>query len=146
MIGRCHFVRHILPRQFGQRIGGGNFHFVIDGPRPHVQRPPENIGESQNVVDLIGIVRTPRRNDHITAHGMRILRRDFRVRIGHGENDRVLGHALDHFRRERTCHGKPEEHISPLHGIFQRAVIRINGVGRFPLVHAFGTTLVDHAF
>src|SRR4029077_9616409 len=37
-------------------------HRVADGPRPHVERPPEDTGEEHAVVDLIGEVGPTRRH------------------------------------------------------------------------------------
>ena len=58
-------VRHIFFRQLCQRAGCRQLHLFIDCGRPHIQRPAKNKRESQNVVDLVRIVRSARRDDHI---------------------------------------------------------------------------------
>ena len=71
---------------------GGDLHLHVDRGGAHVERAPENIGEAQNVVDLIGIVRPARRHDDVAAHGMRFLWRDLGIGIGHCKDDRVFAH------------------------------------------------------
>ncbi len=42
--------------QFGDGVHGRNFHLQCDGGRTRIQRAAEDVGETQDVVDLIGIV------------------------------------------------------------------------------------------
>ena len=126
LIGGSDLVGHILARQGGKRVGGGDLHFHVDGGGAHIQRAAENIGKAQNIIDLVGVVRTACRHNHVVAHGLRVFRCNFRVGIGHGENDRVFGHALDHGRGQRALGGEAKENISALHRLFQRAQRRVN--------------------
>jgi hypothetical protein len=74
----------------------------------------------------------------------RILGRDFRIGIGHGENDRLVGHRFDHGLSSGIGRRQAEKHICPF--IASASVrLSVNGMGRFPLVHAFGAALIDHA-
>jgi len=77
----------------------GDLHFHIDRLGAHVERAPENIGKAQDIVDLVGIVRATGGDDDVLAHFHRIFGRDFRVRIGHGENDRIGRHRAHHLGR-----------------------------------------------
>ena len=129
VIGGGHFIRHILARQHGQRIGGGDLHLHVDGGGAHVEGAAEDIGEAQHVIDLVGIVRPPGRHDAIVAHRMGLLRRDFRIRIGHGEDDGVGRHGLDHLRRQRALDRQAEEHVGAIHGLRQRAPVGDAGMG-----------------
>src|SRR5262249_17575567 len=46
------YLRH---REIRERADGGEFHLLVDGRRPAVERAPEDEWEAQDIVDLIGI-------------------------------------------------------------------------------------------
>ena len=71
--------------------------------------------------------------------------RDLRIGIGHGEDDRIGRHALHHGGRQGAGHREAEEDIGALHRVGQRSRLGLDRMGRFPLVHAVGAALVDHA-
>ena len=144
-IGHRDLIRHILPRQLRQSLGTGDLHLVIDRAGVDVERAAEKVREPKDVVDLVGIVRPAGGDDRILAHGMRLFRRDFRVRVGHGENHRVRRHAGHHIGRHRALGRHAQEHVGALHRVIQRARLGPRGMGRFPLVHALGPALPDHA-
>ena len=144
-IGHRHFVRDILARQFGQGARAGDLHFVIDRTGMDIQRTAEQIRKTKNIVHLVGIIAAPRRHDGIGTDGVSFLRGDFRVWIGHREDHRIVAHAGDHLGRHRALGRHTKEHVRAHHRLFQRASIGPGGMGRFPLVHAFGATLIDHA-
>ena len=75
---------------------------MIDPAGPHIQRAAEDIGEAENIIDLIGIVRPARGDDGVGTHGMDLFRRNFRIRIGHGEDQGIGGHRLDHLLGQGT--------------------------------------------
>ncbi len=110
-IGRRHLIGHVFARQFRKGLGRSDLHRVVDGARLHVERPAENVGKAQNVVDLVGIVRAARRHDGVVAHGRDVFGRDFRIGIGHGKYDRTVGHRFDHVLRNGALDRKAEEHI-----------------------------------
>ena len=89
LVGGGDVVGHVLLRELGQSLGGGDLHLHVDRRGPHVERAAEDVGEAEDVVDLVRIVRPAGRDDHVVADGVRLLGRDFRVRIRHGEDDRV---------------------------------------------------------
>ena len=68
------------------------------------------------------------------------------VRVGHGEDDGLVGHAADHVLGEGAFDGEAEEDVSTFDGVHEGAGFGFDGVGGFPLVHALGAALVDHAF
>ena len=136
LIGARHIVRHVLARKLGQRVHGGDLHFHIDGFRSHIERAAKNIGKTKHIIDLVRIIRPAGRDDGVRAHGMGVFRRDFRIGIGHGEDDGVRGHGLDHVGSQRALGGKAEKDVGSDHRLFERALVRRDGVGRFPLVHA----------
>ena len=71
--------------------------------------------------------------------------RDLGVGVGHGEDDRLVGHAADHVLGHRALHREAEEHVGAVQRVGQRARVGGGGVRRLPLVHALGAALVDHA-
>ena len=145
VIGCGHFVGHIFTRQARQRLGCGDLHLFIDGAGPDIKCSPEYIREPQDIVYLVGIIRAARCHDGVRADLGHVLGKDFRIGICHSEDDRIFGHALDHLRGEGTGNREAKEYIRTFHGIGQAAGLRGCGVGRLPLVHAFGAPLVNHA-
>ena len=103
-VGAPDRVGDILLRQCRQRASSGQFHFVVDGGGPHIQGAPEDEGKAEDVVHLVGEVRTACRHDYIRAGVDRKFVRDLRVRISHGEHDRVLRHRQKHLRRHAVGH------------------------------------------
>ena len=144
-VDRGDLVRHVLARQRGERAGGGDLHLHVDGGGAHVERAAEDEGKAEHVVDLVRIVRAAGRHDGVVAHLRDLFGGDFRIRIGHGEDDRLRRHRLHHVLGHRALDGQAEEHVGALHRVGQRARVGLDRVGRLPLVHALGAALVDHA-
>jgi hypothetical protein len=145
-IGHGDLVRHILAGEGGQGLGAGHLHLVIDPPGPHIQRTAEDVGEAEDVVDLVHIVRPARGHDGVGPHRGHVLGRDLRVRIGHGEDDRIGGHGGHHLLGDRALGRQAQDDVRPDHGLGQGPVRGVGGVGGLPLVHPGGATLVDHTF
>ena len=110
-----------------------------------VERATEQVGEPQHVVDLVGIIDRRSQRSHLRGRALRLFRRDLGVGIGHGKNHRVVAHRADHIRRHRPLGRHAEEDIGTHHRLFQRAQVGLDRMGRFPLVHALGATLPEHA-
>ncbi len=143
LVGCRHLVRHVLAREVRERMDRRNLHFHVDRRGAGIEGTPEDVWKTKNVVDLVGVVRTPGRHDGIVADRVRLLRRDLRIRIGHSEDDRVRRHRPDHIGGERTLRGQAEEDVRPVHGVGQRAFAGLDRMGRLPLVHALGAAAVD---
>ena len=73
LIGGGDLVGHVLAGELGQRLGGGDLHLHVDRRRPHVERAAEDVGEAEDVVDLVRIVRAAGRDDHVVADRVRPL-------------------------------------------------------------------------
>ena len=144
-IGHRHLVRHIFARHFRQRLGTGDLHFVVDGPGVDIQRATEQVREAQHVVDLVRIIRTARGDNCVGAHGVTLFRGNLGIGVRHGKDHRIVIHRSNHCRGHRPLGRHAKENVSALHGLFQRAKVGFHRMGRFPLVHAFGATLIDHA-
>ena len=80
VVGAQHGIGHVFLGQGGQRAGGGQHHFIVDGGGAHVQRAAENEREPQHVVHLVGVVRAAGGHDGIRAAWPSRHRRRFRGR------------------------------------------------------------------
>ena len=129
LIGGGNFVGNIFAREHCQCLGAGDFHIVIDCRCPHIQSAPENIGEPQNIIHLIGIIRPPRCDNRIVANGGNFFGRNLRVRIRHGKNDWIVSHVAHHFIRHGTFYRQAQKHIGAFQRIGQRACVSVNCMG-----------------
>ena len=82
------FAQTVGSSQVRQGHGGCQLHFLINIRCPDIKSATENTGESQYIVDLIGIIGPACGNDpHTRCLG--ILREDLRGGIGTCKNDRI---------------------------------------------------------
>ena len=145
LVGRRHVVGHVLPGEFGQRIGRGDLHLHVDRLGAHIERAAEDVGKAQDVVDLVGVVGAAGRDDDVVARLLRLFRRDLRIRIRHREDDRIRRHRLHHLGRQRALGGEAEEDVGADHRLLERAERRVDRMGRLPLVHAGLAAAIDDA-
>ena len=118
-------------------------HRIVDLGRPHIQSPPEDKGETQHVVDLIGKIRPARGDDGIRRHRAHGIGQDFRRRVGKGKDNGARGHFGDHVRRQNARTGKAKEQIRPRNHIGQRGGCRALGIGGLLVGHLIGAALID---
>ena len=123
-----------------------NFHIVVNCACANIQRPSENIRKTQNIVDLVGVITAACGHDRIVANRLYRLWCNFRIWVGHGENDRVYGHAFHHFGCYGALDRQPKEDVSTDHCFLNCPKLRVDRDRSFPLVHALVTTAIDHAF
>jgi hypothetical protein len=71
-IGACGDIGRLLAGKLGDRLDGGELHFLVDRGRAGIERAAEDIGEAQDVVDLVGIVGAAGAHHHVVAHGKRV--------------------------------------------------------------------------
>ena len=76
--------------------------------------------------------------------GQHLFRGDLGIGIGHGEDDRLVGHRGDHVLGHRALDRDAEEDVGALHGVGQRPGVGVDGVGALPLVHALLAPAIDH--
>src|SRR5215211_2232217 len=95
----------------GNRLGGGELHRLVYLTGPDVEGAPEDTWEAKDVVDLVRVVAASRGDDPRFPHGD--LGSYLRIRVGHGEDDRVLVHALDVLYGEHVRRREPEEEVGP---------------------------------
>src|SRR5256885_17005021 len=77
-IGDRDLVGDVLAGELGQRVRSGNLHLLIDSARGDVERAAEDVGETEHIVDLVGIVRAPGSDDGVGPHLAHLFRRDLR--------------------------------------------------------------------
>ncbi len=118
-IGGRHLVGHFLARKLRQCVSACNFHLVVDCCRVNVERAAEYIGKPEHIVDLVRIVGPAGGNNCIITNGSGILRRDFRVRIGHRKDNRIWCHDAQHVRCQGALDRNTQEDIRTLHCIIQ---------------------------
>ncbi len=144
-VSRGDFLGHPLARQPGDRLGGGDLHLLVDRGRLDIERAAEDEGEAEHVVDLVGIVAAPGGDDRIGADGLGLLGHDLGDRVGHREDDRLVGHLRDPFRLERPGGGEPEEDVRADQRLLEAARVGIDRMRALPLVHALLAAAIDRA-
>ena len=114
--------------------------------RAHVERAAEDVGEAQDVVDLVRIVGAAGGDDRVGAHGAHLLRRDLRVGIGHGEDDRLGRHRPDHLLRSTApLADRPKNTSAPSIASASVRALVVTACADFHWFMPFGAALVDHA-
>jgi hypothetical protein len=142
-VGSGHHLGLFGMGQFGDGPHGGDLHRLVDGRRADVQRAAEHEGKAQHVVDLVRIVRTAGAENGVGTHGLGVFRADLRIGIGHGQDQRIARHGLDHFRLQHARGRQSEENVGADGDITQRArvgrlrITRLGGIEALP-------TAVDH--
>ena len=97
-----YIVHHVWHRLFGQVCNGMNgcqFHLFVNGCCMNVQRTSEDVGETYDVVNLVGIVSTARRHEYIRACLDSIFVGYLWHGVGQCKDDGILGHGLHHLFR-----------------------------------------------
>ena len=129
-------------------MGGGDLHGVVDVAGPGIEGAPEDAGEGQHVVDLVGIVAAAGGHHRRTA-GLGVVGEDLRRGVGAGEDDGSSVHGLHHLLGHDAGGGHADEHISPRQHVRQGAgpLLRIRHLGHLLLdpVHAVAAAGVDGA-
>ena len=129
-------------RQFSNGVHRGNFHLLGDGGCTAVEGTPENIGEAQDIVDLVGIVGAACCHDGIVAHGFDIFRQNFWIGIGQSKDQWLGCHFLHHVLLEHATGGQSQEHIGTLNGFCQGTLRCFLGELNFVFVHQLGSAFV----
>ena len=78
-----------LRASVGERAHAGDLHLVVDRRGADIERAAEDVGEAEDVVDLVGIVAAAGRHDGVVAHGSHVFRRDLGIGIGEREDQRL---------------------------------------------------------
>ncbi len=107
----------------GDRPGGGRLHRLRDGGGADVEGAAEHPGEAEHVVDLVRVVGPAGGDDAGVAR--RLLGRDLRVRVGHGEDDRVRVHRRQRLGGQDPGAGEADEQVGALDHRRRRSVAMV---------------------
>ena len=97
-------VGHRLLGQRGERFYGGYLHRVVDLGRANVERSSEDVGETEQVVHLVGVVGASGGEDDVGTGPNRDFVAYLGVGVRKGEDHGVLGHAAHHVGGEHVGH------------------------------------------
>src|SRR5690606_12723034 len=141
-----HHVVLFFLGDFADGPDGGLLHAPGDGGGSNVKRAPENIGEAQDVVDLVGVVGSAGGHHDVVTHRVGIFGKDFRTRVGQRQDERTRRHSLDHFGLQHAPCRQSQEDVGVANDVVQRASIGILSEALFDRVHEHRTALVNDAF
>ena len=133
-------------RQIGDGAHGRDLHRLVDRRGADIERAAEDVGEAQDVVDLVGIVGAPGRDDGVGPHRLRLFRHDLRRRVGQRQDQRIGRHLLDHLRPSaRPAADRPRKMSAPAMTSRQGAGVGFLREALLARVHQLVAALVDHA-
>ena len=114
--------------------------------RTGIQSAAENAGEDQDVVDLIGKIRTAGA-DNPGAGGFSHIGHDFWSRIGQGKNHWIVIHRTDHLLIDNVRRGNADENIGADQSVGKtsRKAVGIGEPGNFFFDRIVGVFLGDNA-
>ena len=144
-VGRSHHLALLGLRQLGDRMHRGDLHLIGDGGGPAVQRSAEDVGEAQDVVDLVGIVGAAGGHDGVVAHGLDLFGQDLGRGVGQRQNEGLGGHAGHHVGLEHAPGRQAQKHVGAFDHLGQRARIGFLRELGLVRVHQLGAALVHHA-
>ncbi len=136
---------NVLAGERGKGARGGEFHALGDRRGADVEGAPEDEREAEDVVHLVGVVGATGRHDDVLTRIDGVGVADLGIGIGHREHDGPIGHRPHHVLADQIRTRQPEEHVGSLHGLLERAVIRLGRDLLLLGVHPVLATLVDHA-
>src|SRR5579864_2299916 len=139
-------VGNVFLGKVGERVCGGQLHFFVDGGGANVERSAKNEGESEHVVDLVGIVGAPGGDDHIGTSGLGFFVGNLGIGIRHGEDDRVGRHRANHVLIDRIFYRESGEDVRASHGFGKSAQLGVLREALFIFVHPVFAAFVDDAF
>ena len=83
-------------RQVSDGMYRGNFHLRRDGGRSCVQGATKDVGEAQDIVDLVGVVGATGGHDGVVSHLQNLFGQDLRRGVGQCHDDGPLRHFFHH--------------------------------------------------
>ena len=144
-VGCEHDVGGLALGDAGQRGHGRGLHFRIDRRRADIEGAAKDEWETEDVVDLVRVVRSAGGNDGIVAHGLHVLGHDLGIGIGQCEDEGLRGHGGDHLAAHDAGGREPEEDIGADHDLGEFALLGLLCVDGLVGVHELLAACVDHA-
>ena len=83
----------------------------------------EDIGEGQDIVDLVRIVGAPRAHQHLGVSCLCLFIRNLGGGVCQGEDNRTLSHRAHHLLRHHPALGESQEDICSAHRIGKRGEV-----------------------
>ena len=133
-IGAGDLVGDALARQLRQRPDAGKLHIAVDPGCADIERPAEDEGEAEHIVDLVRIIAPAGKDDGVGAHGADLFRHDLRHRVGERHDHGVGPHAPHLVRAQHIRPGEAQEYLRPVDDLVERAgaaVLREGGLVGF---------------
>ena len=100
MVNLIYNIRNGLLCQVGNSMYGSHLHLLIDGLGMNVKSATEDVWETDYIVNLVGIVATSGRHEHVRTACHSILVADFRHGVGKSKYDRRICHRANHVLRK----------------------------------------------
>ena len=146
MVGAVDDVGHGAFGQVGDGVGGGQLHLFVDGGGGGVEGAAEDVGEADDVVDLVGIVGAAGAHEDVGAGCLGLLVRDFGHGVGQGEDDWLRGHGADHVGGQHVAFREADEDVGAHHGFGQGVDVAALGGELAFLFRQVGAVGGDDAF
>ena len=102
-------IGYRLLGKVGNSNGGRHLHLLIDRRSSHVEGTTEDVGEADDIIDLIRIIGATGSHQHIRACLLSLLVGDLGLGIGKCKDHRIGCHRAYHLLSEQTWLGKTEE-------------------------------------
>ena len=142
-IGSGHHFALLGLGQLGNGVHGRDFHLVGDDGGPAVQGAAEDVGEAQDVVDLVRVVGAARGHDGIVPHLADFLGLDLGGGVGQRKDERIGRHTGHHLGLEHAARRQSQEHVRALDGLAERAQVGALHELGLVIIHELGAALVD---
>ena len=109
----------------------------------NIQRTSKNVGKTEDIVDLVGVIGAPGGNNCIRASLLGNFVRDLRIGICHRKDDGLPAHPLDHFSCQDVCNRYPDKDIRTFQCFCQCTGLVALGIDLLFREHGFLSALID---
>ncbi len=144
-VGAGDFIVLLGLRQIGDGLDARQLHFLGDARGAGIHGAAEDEGEAQDVVDLVRVVRAAGCDDAVGARGLGDFGADFRFRVGQGQDQRTVGHGLDHVGGQHAGGGAAQEHVGAVDHVGERARVGLLRVALLVGFHVLVAAVPDDA-
>ncbi len=145
LIGRRRFRTCGRARQSRDPVHTADLHRIIDLGCAHIKRTTEDKRKTQHIVDLVRIVRPPRRNHRIRRHSTHLIRHNLGGGVRQRKDHGPLAHLLHMLRFKHTGPRQAQKHIRTINHIIKCALVRLLCKCRLLGVHVLFAALINEA-
>ena len=143
MIDIVHHIGHRLLGKIGNGINSSHFHLFVDGSGVDIERSPEDIRKSDDVVNLVGIVGTSSCHDHIGTAFDGVFVANLGNGVCQSKDDGRFCHRPDHVFRQDVAFRQSHKHIGSAYGFFKCVDVGACGSEHLFLLVQVGTIFCD---